>query len=97
MLTQWIETCQVQRVSLRGGWVLNLADYNEFVIARRLRPSLPPTRECPSEDVMIDPQLYGKRHGYMTRQPRGPVRVVRHYPPDETRVRLGHVRSWTRP
>lgn len=55
MLTQWIETCQVQRVGLSGGLVLNLADYNELVITRPLRLSLPPVGDYPAEDVMIDP------------------------------------------
>jgi hypothetical protein len=55
MLTQWIETCQVQRVSLNGGLVLNLADYNELVITRPLRLYLPPVAVYPGEVVMIDP------------------------------------------
>jgi uncharacterized protein DUF6188 len=55
MLTQWIETCSVRRVSLDGGLVLNLEDYNELVISRPLRLSLPALGNYPAEDVMIDP------------------------------------------
>ncbi|GJF16745.1 hypothetical protein NGTWS1803_03410 [Mycolicibacterium cyprinidarum] len=55
MLTQWIETCQVWRVSLEGGLVLMLEDYNELVITRPLRLSLPSLGAHPAEDVMIDP------------------------------------------
>jgi hypothetical protein len=55
MLTQWIETCEVQRVGLHDGLVLNLDDYNELVIARPLRLTLPPTGDYPCEDVLIDP------------------------------------------
>lgn len=55
MLTQWIETCQVWRVSLEGGLVLKLEDYNELVITRPLRLSLPSLGAHPAEDVIIDP------------------------------------------
>ncbi|MEV3905525.1 DUF6188 family protein [Mycobacterium sp. NPDC050551] len=55
MITQWIENCEVQRVSLDGGLVLNLEDYNELVVTRRLLLSLPPFKEHPAEDVIIDP------------------------------------------
>ncbi|CQD04477.1 hypothetical protein ACT17_31860 [Mycolicibacterium conceptionense] len=55
MLTQWIECCTVQRVSLHDGLVLNLDDYNELVISGRLRLTLPPVGSYPSEGVMIDP------------------------------------------
>lgn len=41
MITQWIEACEVQRVSLDGGLVLNLEDHNELVITRPLRLSIP--------------------------------------------------------
>jgi hypothetical protein len=54
MLTQWIETCPVRRVSLNGVLVLNLEDYNELVISRPLRLSLPALGTHPAEDVMID-------------------------------------------
>lgn len=30
MLTQWIDTCEVQRVSLEGGLVLRLDDYTSW-------------------------------------------------------------------
>lgn len=55
MLTQWIEQCTVQRMSLRGGLVLNLDDYNELVISRPLRLTLPPVAGYPEEEVLIDP------------------------------------------
>lgn len=55
MLTQWIESCQVQRVSLNEGLALSLEDYNELVITRPLRLSIPSVGEYPAEDVMIDP------------------------------------------
>ncbi len=55
MLTQWIENCQVQRVSLNEGLALSLEDYNELVITRPLRLSLPAVGEYPAEDVMFDP------------------------------------------
>lgn len=55
MFTLWIETCEVQRVSLNEGLVLSLDDYNELVVTRPLRLSLPPVGEHPAEDVMIDP------------------------------------------
>ncbi|MEU0499406.1 DUF6188 family protein [Mycobacterium sp. NPDC006124] len=56
MLTQWIEDCQVQRVSLNEGLALSLEDYNELVITRPLRLSLPPVGVHPAEEVMIDPR-----------------------------------------
>lgn len=55
MLNQWIESCMVQRVSLRDGLVLSLDDYNELVISGRLRLTLPPAGAYPAEDVLIDP------------------------------------------
>lgn len=55
MITQWIEACEVQRVSLVGGLVLNLEDYNELVVTRPLRLSLPPVGAHPAEDVIVDP------------------------------------------
>ncbi|OBF17818.1 DUF6188 family protein [Mycobacterium sp. ACS4331] len=55
MLTQWIEKCTVQRVSLRGGLVLDLDDYNELVISRPMRLTLPPIDGYPEEQVVIDP------------------------------------------
>ncbi|MGD9620698.1 MAG: DUF6188 family protein [Mycolicibacterium sp.] len=55
MLTQWIEDCRVQRVDLHEGLVLRLADYNELVITRPLRLTLPAEGDYPAEDVMIDP------------------------------------------
>lgn len=55
MLTQWIETCTVQRVGLHEGLMLSLDDYNELVIARPLQLTLPPEGDYPAEDVMIDP------------------------------------------
>ncbi|MCP9271231.1 DUF6188 family protein [Mycolicibacterium arenosum] len=55
MITQWIEACGVQRVSLDGGLVLNLEDYNELVITRPLRLSLPALGTHPAEDVIVDP------------------------------------------
>lgn len=55
MITQWIEACEVQRVSLVGGLVLNLEDYNELVVTRPLRLSLPPVGAYPAEDVIVDP------------------------------------------
>jgi hypothetical protein len=55
MLTQWIEKCTVQRVSLRGGLVLDLDDYNELVISRPLRLTLPPIDGFPEESIVIDP------------------------------------------
>ncbi|ORW24117.1 hypothetical protein AWC18_00360 [Mycolicibacter nonchromogenicus] len=55
MITQWIQACEVQRVSLVGGLVLNLEDYNELVITRPLRLSLPPVGAHPAEDVLVDP------------------------------------------
>lgn len=55
MHTQWIEQCTVQRVSLRGGLVLDLDDYNELVIARPLRLTLPAAGHYPEEQVDIDP------------------------------------------
>ena len=55
MITQWIEACEVQRVSLVGGLVLTMADYNELVVTRPLRLSLPAVGAHPAEDVMVDP------------------------------------------
>jgi hypothetical protein len=55
MITQWIEACQVLRVSLVSGLVLDLEDYNEFVITRPLRLSLPALGGLPAEDVIVDP------------------------------------------
>jgi len=55
MLTQWIETCTVQRVGLHEGLVLSLDDYNELVITRPLQLTLPAEGDYPAEDVMIDP------------------------------------------
>jgi Family of unknown function (DUF6188) len=62
MLTQWIEKCTVQRVSLRGGLVLNLDDYNELVISRPLRLTLPPIGGYPEESVVIDPAHVPVQH-----------------------------------
>lgn len=56
MLKQWIEECVVQRVCLRDGLVLNLDDYNEVVIARPFRLTLPPAGAYPAEVMMIDPR-----------------------------------------
>lgn len=56
MHTPWIERCTVQRVSLRGGLVLDLDDYNELVIATPIRLTLPPIGSSyPEEHVLIDP------------------------------------------
>ncbi len=55
MHTQWIEQRTVQRVSLREGLVLSLDDYNELVIARPMRLTLPAIGSHPSEEVLIDP------------------------------------------
>jgi hypothetical protein len=55
MLTQWIEQCTVQRVSLRGGLVLDLDDDNELVISRPLRLTLPAIDGFPEESIVIDP------------------------------------------
>lgn len=55
MITQWIEACEVQRVSVEGGLVLNLEDHNELVVTRPLRLSLPPVGAYPAEDVIVDP------------------------------------------
>ncbi len=55
MLTQWIEQCTVQRVSLHGGLVLNLDDYNELVISGPMRLTVPPAGRYPEEQVLIDP------------------------------------------
>jgi Family of unknown function (DUF6188) len=55
MLTQWIERCTVQRMSIRGGLVLHLDDDNELVISRPLRLTLPPAGGYPEEEVRIDP------------------------------------------
>jgi len=53
--TPWIEGRAVQRVSLHDGLVLNFDEYNELVISRPLRLTLPAAGEFPSEDVIIDP------------------------------------------
>jgi len=55
MHTQWIEGCVVQRMSLHDGLVLDLDDYNEVVISRPLRLTLPATGDFPAEEVLIDP------------------------------------------
>jgi hypothetical protein len=55
VVTQWIEGCAVQRVSLHDGLVLNFDDYNELVISRPLRLILPVVDDCPAEDVVMDP------------------------------------------
>ena len=55
MLSQWIEERVVQRVSLHEGLVLNLDDYNELVISRPLRLTLPATGQFPDEEIVIDP------------------------------------------
>jgi hypothetical protein len=55
VVTQWIEGCGVQRLSLRDGLVLDFDDYNELVIARPLRLTLPAVGDQPAEDVLIDP------------------------------------------
>ena len=55
MITQWIEACEVQRVSLVGGLVLTMAYYNELFVTRPLRLSLPAVGPHPAEDVMVDP------------------------------------------
>ena len=55
MITQWIEACEVQRVSLDGGLVLNLEDHNELVITRPLRLSIPALEAHPAEDLIVDP------------------------------------------
>ena len=55
MLTQWIEGCQVQRIGLREGLMLSLEDYNELVITRPLKLTLPPEGDFPAEDVLMDP------------------------------------------
>jgi hypothetical protein len=54
MITQWIEACEVQRVSLVGGLVLTMADYNELVVTRPLRLSLPAVGAHPAEDRRTD-------------------------------------------
>ncbi len=62
MITQWIEACEVQRVSLDGGLVLNLEDHNELVITRPLRLSIPALEAHPAEDLIvirIDDQIFG--------------------------------------
>ncbi|OBK41165.1 hypothetical protein A5658_02665 [Mycobacterium sp. 1245111.1] len=55
MLNQWIESCTVQRLSLRDGLVLDLDDHNELVISNQFRLTLPPAGSYPAEDVLIDP------------------------------------------
>ncbi|MEZ0367193.1 DUF6188 family protein [Mycobacterium sp. pUA109] len=55
MYAAWIEDCVVQRVSLHDGVVLGFADYNEVVISRPLRLTLPAVGEFPVEMVLIDP------------------------------------------
>lgn len=55
MHTQWIEQCTVQRVSLHEGLILDLDGYNELVISRPLRLTLPPAGVWPSDEVLIDP------------------------------------------
>jgi hypothetical protein len=61
MLNQWIECCMVQRLSLQGGLVLNLDDFNELVISGRFRLTLPPVGAHPAEDVLIDPNHVEQR------------------------------------
>lgn len=56
MYSQWIEDCVVQRVSMHEGLVLDLDDYNELVISRPLRLTLPATGDFPAEEVLIDPE-----------------------------------------
>jgi Family of unknown function (DUF6188) len=55
MLTQWIEQCTVQRMSIRGGLVLHLDGDNELVISRPMRLTVPPAGNYPEEEVRIDP------------------------------------------
>ena len=55
MYTQWIENLVVQRLSLRGGLVLDFDDYNEIVISRPLILTLPAVDRFPVEAVLIDP------------------------------------------
>lgn len=55
MMTQWIENCSVKRINLRDGLVIDLDDYNEVVITRSLRLTVPPVGRYPAEDVFIDP------------------------------------------
>jgi hypothetical protein len=55
MIEQWIQGCVVQRIMFDDDFVINLDDYNELVITRPLRLSLPALEDFPAEDVMIDP------------------------------------------
>lgn len=55
MYTQWIKGCIVQLVALRDGLVLDFDDYNEVVILRPLRLTLPAIGDFPTEEVFIDP------------------------------------------
>lgn len=56
MYDQWIEGCVVKRMSLEDGLVLDLDDYNELVISRPLRLTLPATADFPAEEVLlVDP------------------------------------------
>ena len=55
MYTQWIENLVVQRLSIRGGLVLDFDDYNEIVISCPLLLTLPAVGTYPIEAVRIDP------------------------------------------
>ena len=68
MITQWIEACEVQRVSLDGGLVLNLEDHNELVITRPLRLSIPALEAHPAEDLIVDEvvALHGAANGLLS-------------------------------
>lgn len=55
MPTLWIEHCTLQRMAVHDGLVLDLTDYNELVISRPLRLTLPAAGDFPAEDVVIDP------------------------------------------
>ncbi|RAV00118.1 DUF6188 family protein [Mycolicibacter senuensis] len=55
MYTAWIEDCVVHRVSLHDGVMLGFSGYNEVVIARPLRLTLPAVGKFPVEEVLVDP------------------------------------------
>ena len=52
---QWIEGCEVERVSFRDGLVFNFDVYNELVVSVPLLLTLPPAGPYPTEVVRIDP------------------------------------------
>ena len=55
MFTMWIDNCELRRIGLRDGLVLDFEDYNELVITGPVQLTIPPVGRLPGEVVSLDP------------------------------------------